>query len=210
MTGLDPTRNVIVEIATLVTDDNLEIVAEAGHGGAPAARRWTPWSTWCATCTPAAACCRPSRPPEISLEKAGQARSTSSAPTCRSAHGPAVRQLDRHRSPLQPPTCRTSRTSALPVGRRVHHQGAGPALGARRRRSRAPQGDHPPGAGRYPESVNELRWYREHLFRIEAGRVRNRLIPIDRCAEGAVILPSSERIAPKTINPLTRTCCVMP
>ena len=28
MTGLDPTRNVIVEIATLVTDDELEIVAE--------------------------------------------------------------------------------------------------------------------------------------------------------------------------------------
>jgi len=28
MTGLDPTRHVIVEIATLVTDDNLEIVAE--------------------------------------------------------------------------------------------------------------------------------------------------------------------------------------
>ncbi|HET6663170.1 MAG TPA: exonuclease domain-containing protein, partial [Acidimicrobiales bacterium] len=28
MTGLDPARNVIVEIATLVTDDGLEIVAE--------------------------------------------------------------------------------------------------------------------------------------------------------------------------------------
>jgi oligoribonuclease len=28
MTGLDPARNVIVEIATLVTDDDLEIVAE--------------------------------------------------------------------------------------------------------------------------------------------------------------------------------------
>ena len=28
MTGLDPSRHVIVEIATLVTDDNLEIVAE--------------------------------------------------------------------------------------------------------------------------------------------------------------------------------------
>jgi oligoribonuclease len=28
MTGLDPTRDVIVEIATLVTDDDLEIVAE--------------------------------------------------------------------------------------------------------------------------------------------------------------------------------------
>ena len=28
MTGLDPSRHVIVEIATLVTDDELEIVAE--------------------------------------------------------------------------------------------------------------------------------------------------------------------------------------
>jgi oligoribonuclease len=28
MTGLDPTANVIVEIATLITDDNLEVIAE--------------------------------------------------------------------------------------------------------------------------------------------------------------------------------------
>lgn len=28
MTGLDPVRNVIVEIATIITDDNLEIIAE--------------------------------------------------------------------------------------------------------------------------------------------------------------------------------------
>src|SRR6478672_6280473 len=28
MTGLDPSRHVIVEIATLITDDNLELVAE--------------------------------------------------------------------------------------------------------------------------------------------------------------------------------------
>ena len=28
MTGLDPARNVIVEIATLITDDDLNIVAE--------------------------------------------------------------------------------------------------------------------------------------------------------------------------------------
>ena len=28
MTGLDPSRHVIVEIATLITDDDLEIVAE--------------------------------------------------------------------------------------------------------------------------------------------------------------------------------------
>ena len=28
MTGLDPATDVIVEIATLITDDNLELVAE--------------------------------------------------------------------------------------------------------------------------------------------------------------------------------------
>jgi len=28
MTGLDPSRHVIVEIATLLTDDNLELIAE--------------------------------------------------------------------------------------------------------------------------------------------------------------------------------------
>jgi oligoribonuclease len=28
MTGLDPARNVIVEIATLITDDDLDVVAE--------------------------------------------------------------------------------------------------------------------------------------------------------------------------------------
>jgi len=31
MTGLDPATDVIVEIATLVTDDALEIVAEGPH-----------------------------------------------------------------------------------------------------------------------------------------------------------------------------------
>ena len=33
MTGLDPVRNVIVEIATLVTDDDLQIVARSPRGG---------------------------------------------------------------------------------------------------------------------------------------------------------------------------------
>ena len=73
----------IVEIATLVTDDNLEIVAEGPTRWCTSrARRWTPWSTWCATCTPAGLL--PAiQASEISLEKAARPRSTSSAPTCR-------------------------------------------------------------------------------------------------------------------------------
>ena len=31
MTGLDATKDVIVEIATLITDDELKIIADAGH-----------------------------------------------------------------------------------------------------------------------------------------------------------------------------------
>ena len=59
MTGLDPGRHVIVEIATLITDDELEIVAEgpdlvvSTHGR----RSWRPWTTWSVPCTPGAGCC---------------------------------------------------------------------------------------------------------------------------------------------------------
>ena len=170
MTGLDPTRNVIVEIATLVTDDNLEIVAEGPdpvvHQPREALDAMVDVVRDMHTRSGLLPAIQASR--DLAGE-GGPPRSTSSAPTCRSAHGPAVRQLDRHRSPLPGRLPAGHRElPALPVGRRVHHQGAGPALGARRRRSRARKETTHRALDDIRESVNELRWYREHLFRIEA------------------------------------------
>ena len=75
MTGLDPGKDVIVEIATLVTDDDLEIVAEgpdlvihqsdevAGAHGARSSGR----------CTPVRGCSPPSAASTVNLEDAGAA-----------------------------------------------------------------------------------------------------------------------------------------
>ena len=46
MTGLDPARNAIVEIATVITDDDLEVLAEGPDLViAPHRNSWTRWKT---------------------------------------------------------------------------------------------------------------------------------------------------------------------
>ena len=46
MTGLDPARHTIVEIATLITDDNLSVVAEGLTWSFTAMPpHWQPWTT---------------------------------------------------------------------------------------------------------------------------------------------------------------------
>ncbi len=72
MTGLDPARHVIVEIATLVTDDELEIVAEGPdlvvH---QPPRPWRAWSRSWSRCTRPAACSTAIAASTITLEEAG-------------------------------------------------------------------------------------------------------------------------------------------
>ena len=103
MTGLDPAKDVIVEIATLVTDDELKIVAEGPdlvvhQRRRRAGERWTRSSSSMHT---RRACSTQIRASTVTLEEAG-------APTLAfikehvpgAAHGAAVRQLDRHRPPV--------------------------------------------------------------------------------------------------------------
>ena len=136
MTGLDPAGDVIVEIATLVTDDELEIVAEGPdlvvhqprRGAGDDGRRRA------STCTPAAGCSTAIEASTITLEEAGAADAgVHQGAHARAAHGAAVRQLDRHRPPLpRRLPARDRGVPALPLGRRVDDQGAGPALVSRR------------------------------------------------------------------------------
>ena len=74
MTGLEADRHVIVEIATLVTDDDLVVVAEGPdlvvHASEERARRR--WTTSSATCTRRVDCWRRSGASDLTLEEAGR------------------------------------------------------------------------------------------------------------------------------------------
>ena len=143
MTGLEADRHVIVEIATLVTDDDLAVVAEGPdlvvprHRGAAGA----PWTTSSGTCTPRAACSRRSGPRTLTLEEAGrQTLEFIRAHVPKARTVPAGRQLDRHRPPVpgRPPP-RDRGVPPLPLGRRLHRQGAGRAAGTPRPLAGAPR-----------------------------------------------------------------------
>ena len=158
MTGLDAERDVIVEIATLVTDDELE----HRRPRAPTSsctrtpRRWRPWTPSCATCTPSPACCRSSSASTISLEEAGaqtlafikeHVPDPRTVPLCGNSIGTDRRFLVRV-------PARDRGLAPLPLRRRVHHQGAGPALVPRRAR-RAPRRRR---AATGPSTTSGPRW----------------------------------------------------
>ena len=115
MTGLDHTRDRIVEIATIVTDDELRIIAEGPDlvvhaddedaGGDGADRRRDAHEVRVAR-----------RDPRLDRDDrgggCGDARLHPRA-RHRPAHRPVVRQLDRHRPALpRQATCRRSRTTS--------------------------------------------------------------------------------------------------
>ena len=146
MTGLDHLHDVIVEIATIVTDDELEIVAEGPdivvHQDDDVLARMDPFVVEMHTRSGLLEAIRAST---TSLEDAGaQTLAFIRAARPGAANGAAVRQLDRHRPPLPrrlPPGHRGA--PALPLDRRVQHQGARPAL--------VPEGaPGPPAEGRQP------------------------------------------------------------
>ncbi|GIT00001.1 MAG: hypothetical protein CM1200mP26_17130 [Acidimicrobiales bacterium] len=153
MTGLDPDKDVVVEIATLITDDDLAIVAEGPDLVVH-------------------------QPPEV-LDRMGdfvRAMHTksglleaigSSTTTLAEASEATMAFLREHidkgtdRSPLRQldrdgPTIpialatRDRGIPALPIDRRVHHQGAGPTLAPRGPQVGARQGRRAPGYGRHP------------------------------------------------------------
>ena len=101
MTGLDPARHVIVEIATLVTDDDLEIVAEGPdlvvH---QPPRRWPRWTTSSARCTPRSGLLAADRGVDVTLEEAG---------------APDARRSSRSTCPSPAPS-RCAATRSAPTG----------------------------------------------------------------------------------------------
>ena len=169
MTGLDPARHVIVEIATIVTDDDLEIVAEGPdlvvHQPREALAEMDDVVRDMHTSSGLLEAIEAST---ITLEEAGapDARVHQGA-RARGPHGAAVRQLDRHRPPLPrrlPPRDRGA--PPLPLGRRVDDQGAGPALVPRGARQACPARPRPTAPSTTSaRAIAELRFYREHVFR---------------------------------------------
>ena len=168
MTGLDPTTDVIVEIATLVTDAELNIVAEgpdlvvhvdddALGGMGDVVKNMHAKSGL----TDAI------RASTVTLEDAGAATlafikehvpQRADAPRCAAIQ-------HRHRPPLpRRLPARDRGVSALPQRRRVHRQRTGqplvPAAYAKRPNK---TGNHR-ALGDIVDSVNELRYYREAVF----------------------------------------------
>ena len=144
MTGLDPAKDVIVEIATLVTDDDLQIVAEGPdlvvHQSDEALGEMDPVVVDMHTKSGLLA-------GDQGLDdhaRGGRARRRSSSSRQHvpvPADGAAVRQLDRHGPALPRRLPAGDRgVAALPLGRRVEREGARPALVPRGRRQAAVQG----------------------------------------------------------------------
>jgi oligoribonuclease len=167
MTGLDPTRDVIVEIATLITDDSLEIVAEGPdlviHHSRPDVRR--PHGRRGARHTRSGLPARDrgiddhaSRTPESRRWRSwssicpapapSRCAATASAPTAASSPRPP-----RHRG-----------LPALPIDRCLEHQGAREALVSGEVGRTTAQGAQPPRLDDIRESVAELRYYRDEVF----------------------------------------------
>ena len=154
MTGLDPARHVIVEIATFVTDDDLEIVAEGpdlvvhqppeAHGRA--------WTSSSATMHTRAACCTAIEASTITLEEAGR-RTLEFI----KEHVPEPRTV-----PLCGNSIGTDRrflAAYLPeIEEHLHYRSVdvstlkelAPALVPRGAGRGAPQGHRPPGPRRHP------------------------------------------------------------
>ena len=131
MTGLDPLRNAIVEIATVVTDDDLQVVAEGPDLVVGTSQDQLDsmeqvvrdMHTRSGLLDAIAAS-------HLNLDDAGSS-DTRLHPLTRagSPDRTSVRQLDRHRPALSGrPTSRHRELPPLPLHRRVHGEGALPAL----------------------------------------------------------------------------------
>ena len=131
MTGLDPVKEVIVEIATLVTDDQLEIVAEGPdlvvHQPEDVLAAMDPYVVEMHTRSGLLEAIRAS----TITPRRGRRRHPGLHPRARARarQGAALRQLHRHRPSLPrrlPPRDRA--VPALPLRRRVEREGAREAL----------------------------------------------------------------------------------
>ena len=104
MTGLDPARHVIVEIATLITDDDLAIVAEGPdlvvH---QPPERWPTWTSSCRDAHPSGSCprsrrrrCRSRRPAQTLAFLREHIPEPGTVPLCGNSIGTDRRFLAAH------------------------------------------------------------------------------------------------------------------
>ena len=145
MTGLDPTTDVIVEIASLITDDDLELIAEGPdlvvHQPAEALSRMGDYVR------------------EMHTRSGLLDAVTASSTTLEEAGATTLAFLRGHISePATVPLCGNSigtdrrfLAAWLPeIDRRLDHQGTRPQVAARARRLRPDQGRWTPGTRRHP------------------------------------------------------------
>jgi oligoribonuclease len=171
MTGLDPTRNVIVEIATLVTDDNLEILAEGPdlvvHQPREALDAMVDVVREMHTRSGLLPAIQAS---QISLEDAGKAtldfiRShvplPRTVPLCGNSIGTDRRFLAAYLPDIE--NFLHYRSVDVSTIKELAVRWAPDVVEAAPRKETTHR-----ALDDIRESVSELRWYREHLFRIEA------------------------------------------
>ena len=154
MTGLDPARHTIVEIACL---GHRRRPDHHGRGSRPGRRTprpssWPRWTSSCAPCTPARACWRTSRRSTLTLADAG-----AQTLAFLQSHIPEARTVplagnsigtDRRFLATQLPEIEDF--LQLPLGRRLHHQGAVPALAPRGLQGGTREEGRPPGPAGHP------------------------------------------------------------
>jgi oligoribonuclease len=169
MTGLDPTRNVIVEIATLVTDDKLEIVAEGPdlvvHQPREALDAMVDVVRDMHTRSGLLPAIEASG---ISLQEAGVAtldfiRSHVPLPRTVPLCGNSIGTDRRFLAAYLPDIENFLHYDVSTIKELALRWAPDVVEGAPRKETNHRALDD------IRESVNELRWYREHLFRIEAG-----------------------------------------
>ena len=168
MTGLDPAKDVIVEIATLVTDDELEIVAEgpdlvvhqpdeALDRDGPVRRRDAHHVGLLEAIGASTRHARGGRGGDARLHQGARARAERTVPLCGNSIGTDRRFLAAYLPEIEDWLHYRSR-------RRVDRQGAGAALVPRAWRRPTEEGGPHRALDDIRESVDELRYYRERVF----------------------------------------------
>ena len=171
MTGLDPTKDVIVEIATLLTDDDLTVVAEGPdlvlHASDAQLAAMVPVVTEMHAASGLTDAIRAST---LTLEDANRETLAFLSAHVPKGEIPLCGQLDRDRSALPagvPP--RGGGLVPLPQRRRLDAEGAGPSLASRAPDLRAEKVSTHRAMEDVKASVDELRHYRAALFPVEPG-----------------------------------------
>ena len=179
MTGLDHTSDVIVEIATIVTDDDLTIIAEGPdlviHQPDEVLAKMDPFVVDMHTRSGLLDAIRAST---ISLDEAGAATlEFIKQHVPEPMHRAAVRQLDRHRPPLprrlparrSRTTCTTARSTC-----RASRSSSSAGIRASTPSARTRHGAAP-GPRRHPRSRSaSCAYYRERVFVRPSGRAVRR------------------------------------